>query len=292
MLNNEERLAKLKDLEKQDVSVMQERTTNDVGGLNFVVPTEFVDLPSRGLYYKEGHPLYGKASIEIKQMTTKEEDILTNRSLIKKGIVIDKLLESVIVDKSISPSSLLVGDRNAIILAARASGYGENYDILINCNACGTKKSVSLNLYDFVKEQDLKVVEKFKTLKDSNILENGNIVFELPKSKWLVECRPLTGKDELYLINLAEMKKKSSLAEDVTIVEQMCLMIETIQMVDDRSVIMEAVRKMPASDAKYLRKKYQESMPVFDMKIDFSCDVCNNSQEAEVGFNQEFFWPK
>ena len=78
------------------------------GGFSFVVPTEFVDLPSQGRFYPQGHPLHNKDSIEIKQMTAKEEDILTSRTLLKKGVALEKLIESIIIDKSIRPSSLLI----------------------------------------------------------------------------------------------------------------------------------------------------------------------------------------
>jgi hypothetical protein len=66
---------------------------------SFVVPTEFVDLPSEGRFYAEGHPLHNESTIEIKQMTAKEEDILTSRSLLKKGIALDRVLRNVIIDK-------------------------------------------------------------------------------------------------------------------------------------------------------------------------------------------------
>jgi hypothetical protein len=70
-----------------------------------------VDLPSQGRFYAQGHPLHGQDSIEIKQMTAKEEDILTSRTLLKKGVALDKLIESLIVNKAINPSTLLIGDR-------------------------------------------------------------------------------------------------------------------------------------------------------------------------------------
>jgi hypothetical protein len=292
MLSNEERLEKLKQAASQPVIETQsEQTPGNI--LSFVVPTEHVQLPSKGLFYHPEHPLYKQLTIEIKQMTTKEEDILTNKSLIKKGTVIERLLESLIVDKRIPASSLLVGDRNAIILAARAAGYGEDYEITTTCTACSTKKNININLISFLEQQNEKLESKFNNIDDETArLPNGNLVITLPKTNWIVECRLLTGKDEVYLLNLAEIKRKSSLNEEITIAEQMALMVESIQLVTDRGTVLEAIKKMPASDAKYLRRKYQEMSPTFDMKIDFDCDVCGLQQETEVGFNQEFFWPK
>ena len=100
-------------------------------------PTEFVDLPSEGLRYPQGHPLHNQTSVEIRHMTAKEEDILTSESLIRKGIVLDRLIDSVLVNKSIKAESLLIGDKNAILIAARVTGYGEDYDVSINCPNCG-----------------------------------------------------------------------------------------------------------------------------------------------------------
>ena len=91
------------------------------GGFSFVVPTEFVELPSQGRFYPQGHPLHSQDSIEIRQMTAKEEDMLTSRTLLKKGVALDRVISSLIVNKAIDADSLLVGDRNAIIIATRVS---------------------------------------------------------------------------------------------------------------------------------------------------------------------------
>ncbi len=84
----------------------------------FKLPTETVDLPSKGLLYPEDSPL-AKGTIEMKYMTAKEEDILTNQNYISDGTVIDKLLQSLIVTEGVNFNELLVGDKNAIMVAAR-----------------------------------------------------------------------------------------------------------------------------------------------------------------------------
>ena len=109
--------------------------------MDFVTPTEIVDLPSMGSY-PEGHPLCGKETIEIKHMTAKDEDILTNRSMLKKGIAIDRLLQNILKDKSIDARTLYVGDRNAILIHARASAYGQDYKTKIQI----AERHQSLNL--------------------------------------------------------------------------------------------------------------------------------------------------
>jgi hypothetical protein len=117
-------------------------------GFSFVVPTEFVELPSQGKFYPEGHPLRGARYIEIKQMTAKEEDILTSRTLLKKGVALDRVISNLIVDKRIDPDSLLVGDRNAIIIATRVSGYGNEYTTKVTCPNCATVQEYNFDLND------------------------------------------------------------------------------------------------------------------------------------------------
>ena len=90
-------------------------------------PTEVVELPSKGYFYPEGHPL-ASGKVEVKYMTAKEEDILTSQNLIEQGIVIDKLLESLVIDKKININDMLVGDKNAIMVASRVLGYGKDYE--------------------------------------------------------------------------------------------------------------------------------------------------------------------
>ena len=86
---------------------------------SFATPTEFVELPSRGVFYPETHPLHDTEVVEIKHMTAKEEDILTSEALLKNGLALNRLLQSVIVNKSIDPESLLIGDKNAVLMAVR-----------------------------------------------------------------------------------------------------------------------------------------------------------------------------
>ena len=89
---------------------------SNVGLMNYVVPTEVVDLPSKGVFYPKGHPLHNQEFVEIKHMTAKEEDILTSTSLITKGVVLDHLIQSLLLDKNINARTLFTGDRNAILV--------------------------------------------------------------------------------------------------------------------------------------------------------------------------------
>ena len=77
-------------------------------------PTEVIDLPSGGKVYPKDSPL-ADGKIELKYMTTKEEDILMSQNLIKKGVVIDKLLDSLIVTEGVNQDNLLLGDKNVLV---------------------------------------------------------------------------------------------------------------------------------------------------------------------------------
>ena len=141
---------------------------NDIG-FTFVTPTTFVELPSAGQFYGEGHPLHECEVIEIKHMTAKEEDILTSEALLKNGLALNRLLQSVIVDKNIDPDSLLIGDKNAVLIAVRQTGFGDIYTTTVTCPACGATNEKDFSL----EEKEVKLSE---VPDDVTVLDNGNFV--------------------------------------------------------------------------------------------------------------------
>ena len=104
-------------------------------------PTEMVDIPSQGKLYPKEHP-FSSGKVEMRYMTAKEEDIITSRTLIQKGIAFDRLLESLIVEK-VDLNTLLVGDKNALLIAARVLGYGKDYKINVTDPNTGTKEEIA-----------------------------------------------------------------------------------------------------------------------------------------------------
>ena len=149
-------------------------------------PTEVVDLPSQGLLYPKDHPL-SSGQIEIKYMTAKEEDILTSRNLIQKGIVLDKLMESVIIDEKVKLDDLLLGDKNAIMIATRILGYGKDYSVQVEDPNKGEKQEETFDLTQ-IKDKEL----------DEKLFKKGQNEFELdlPASKVKITFKLLTHKDE------------------------------------------------------------------------------------------------
>jgi hypothetical protein len=250
--------------------------------LNFIAPTEFVELPSKGMLYPVGHPLKGKEVIEIKQMTAKEEDILTNRSLLKKGVALDRLLESLLVDKSIKPEEVLICDKNAILVSARISGYGPEYITQVTCPSCEKKVKSSFNLQE--KLEEFSEEEESK----AQISENGTFFITLPSTKWVVECRALTGQDEKKIVSIVNNKSK----EELSLLDQLMMLIVSIQQVTDRAVIKQAVEALPALDSKFLRREYDKLIPALNLKHTFNCKNCDYEEAMEVPLTADFFWPK
>jgi hypothetical protein len=250
-------------------------------GLSFVSPTELVPLPSKGKYYSENHPLHGKEEIEIKYMTAKEEDILSNKSLLKKGVAIDRMLQSLIVDKSIKLESLLIGDKNAILIAARISAYGPEYASQVTCPQCETRQKFEFDLSD-LKEKDCSSLED--QMVSAN--EKGNFAFKLPRSKVDVEIKTMTVGDEAK-ITQELMKKK-----DVSYMEQMKAIVLSVNGETNRGLISSFVENLIASDARHIRKVMSSLLPDIDMTQTFLCSSCDHEEEMEVPLTAEFFWPK
>lgn len=285
MRNNLERLGAVEqnsDLppQMQNASLEPQQASQ---GLNFIVPTEYVSLPSKGRFYPQNHPLYGKDTIEIKQMTAKEEDILTSRNLLKKGVALDKLITSLVVDKKINTDSLTVEDRSAIILAARISAYGAEYNTTVTCPSCAQK---SKNTFDLLEKLDS--IEK---ITEVLVDENGLFTIVLPKTGWTVKCRALNGYDEKTMLRLTEAKKNVS-DGDSLLVDQLKMTIVSINNVTDKDMLQTAINSMPARDSKHLRSVYQDTLKGVDMRHSFSCNSCEYVGELEVPLTADFFWFK
>ena len=248
------------------------------GGFSFVVPTEFVDLPSQGRFYPESHPLHKKESIEIKQMTAKEEDILTSRSLLKKGIAIDRLLQSLIVDKNIDSNSLLMGDRNAIIIASRVSGYGNVYTTSVSCPACQTNQNYSFDLNDATIESG-----DFNDKLGVTDNKDGTFTCILTKSEVSVVARLLTGNEEKKVINLEKSNNIIS--------TQLQNIIVSVNGDSSRQAIDYVATNMPSFDSRHLRMVLKMATPNVDLTQEFSCEECGHTQEMEVPLTADFFWP-
>tara|TARA_R100000808_G_C2154831_1_gene166246 strand:- start:9046 stop:9888 length:843 start_codon:yes stop_codon:yes gene_type:complete len=254
--------------------------TNDL--FSFVNPTEFVELPSGGQLYGEDHPLHNVDTVEIRHMTAKEEDILTSETLLKRGMAIDRLVESVMVDKSIKTEDLLIGDKNAILLAARITGFGPQYEVGVTCPSCDTAQEQLFDLSE--------ISQKKRSLRGVKTTDDGTYTFKLPKTKINIEVRLLTSRDERELSRQLEARKKQRLPEN-TATTLLSAIIVSANGVDDRAQLTKLVEMMPLQDSKHIRTVYDRIKPDIDMEFDFTCTNCSHDGRVTMPLTAEFFWP-
>ena len=246
-------------------------------------PTEVIDLPSQGYFYPEGHPL-ASGKIEMRYMTAREEDILTSQNLIKQGVVIDKLLQALIVDK-FNYNELLIADKNALMIAARVLGYGKDYEVEVSCPACGEKSKHVADLTEF-ESRDI----------DFSIFTKGQnaFTFTLPASKKTLTLKFLTHADEKAVEEeLKGLKKLSALTGvDSELTTRLKKAVVAVDGDEDRMTISNAVKSMLAVDSLALRKFLKEVTPEIDTTFSFVCPHCGHENEKiQVPIDVSFFWP-
>jgi hypothetical protein len=240
----------------------------------FKLPTETVELPSKGLLYPEGHPLSG-GTVEMKYMTAKEEDILTNQNYIKNGTVIDKLLKSMLVTE-FNYDDLLIGDKNAIMIAARILSYGKDYEFDFN----GATMKVDLSLLE----------NKFEV--EGDITKGTNeFTFNLPSTGDVLTFKILTHGDEKRIdqeIRGLQKINKDNLSEVTT---RLKYIITSVNGLRDQKDIREFVDGyLLAKDARALREEYSRVSP--DVNLVFEYEGENGAdKEAALPIGITFFWP-
>jgi len=246
-------------------------------------PTEIIDLPSKGYFYPEGHPL-ADGKIEIKYMTAKEEDILSSQTLIKQGVVIDRLLQSLIITK-IKYDDLLLMDKNAVFVAARVLAYGNDYPVEITCPACESKQSDHVDLTTF-SEKEI----------DWSNFEKGNTTFDflLPVTKQTITLKFLThGDDKTITENLKAAKKMSKLTGiDPEFTTRLRQMIVAIDGNPDKAAIHKLSENMLSRDSLSLRDFLKKNTPDIDTTFHYECGNCGHEvPKMAMPINVNFFWP-
>jgi hypothetical protein len=237
-------------------------------------PTEEVTLPSKGLIYPPDNPL-SKGVLEMKYMTAKEEDILTNESYIKNGTVIDKLLKSLIVTP-INYNDIVIGDKNAIMVAARVLGYGKDY---------------AFKLGDEEHTVDLTEV-KDKALDENDLISKGQNLFEftLPTVKKTINFKLLTHGDEKKIANEVKGIKRVKKGESPEYSTRLKHMITSIEGDSESKTIREFVdNQLLARDARALRQYIKEFQPDVDLVFDLETEA--GEKEIRVPIGITFFWP-
>jgi len=270
-------------IDPKQLETSQMKTSNvarDDFGID--IPVESVPLPSRGVVYPSNSSLFDKETLDIKPMTAKEEDILMSRAYIKNGTVITKLLESCLVDKTIDVDSLIQGDRNALMLALRITGYGAEYNIEMPCPKCGNTTEAEFNL----SEMPIKRLDVEPTLKGENAFE-----VQLPVTKKTVLIRFLNGYDEKEQTIIDERKRKSGIMTNSTVTDRLSRSIISVGGVTDKNKIAFFVKNIPVRDSLALRKFLDNQEPGVEMKGHMTCKYCYEESEVEIPITSQFFWP-
>jgi len=238
-------------------------------------PTEVIDLPSKGYFYPKDSPL-SSGQVEIKYMTARDEDILTSVNLIKKGLAIDKLLESLIINEDVNIKDILIGDKNAIMIAARVLGYGKNYVVNID------NEEVTIDLTALKdKETDLSKYEKGK----------NEFPFTLPNSKRNITFKILTwGDDELIEKELEALEKVGAEVKS-EMTTRLKRRITSVDGDNTLSVINNFVdNEFLAVDSLAFRQYADEITPDVDMTYTYT-SILGDEKEVVVPMTTAFFWP-
>lgn len=251
------------------------------------IPVEEVPLPSSGKVYAPGHPLHMQETIQIRAMTAREEDILTSKALIKKGTVITELIRSCLIDKRIDPNDMILGDRNALMVALRITGYGSEYPVEINCPSCGEKSKQQFDLSAL----------PITRLSENPIAEGSN-VFEvtMPKTKDTdpdvkIRYKHLTGQDETNIAQMQERKRKQGMVSDNLVTQRYQHQIVAVNDIQDKTKIQMFCQRMPTKYSLALRRAMDANEPGISMKQYISCPHCSEESEVSMPLGASFFWP-
>jgi hypothetical protein len=233
-------------------------------------PTEEIDLPSKGLLYPLDNQL-SSGKITMRYMTAEHEDILTNKSYIEKGIVLDKLMQSLIVSK-INYDDLIVGDKNAIMVAARVLGYGKDYEFIYE----GEKQAV-----------DLSKIEN-KPFDESLVTKGINeFDFTLPSNGTKITFKILSGHDEKKIDQ--ELKGLSKINSDnsPTLSTRLKYIITSVEGDKDPKTIRQLVTNLLARDSKALRDYIKKIQP----DVDLTFFPLGQDTPVSIPVGVGFFWP-
>lgn len=250
--------------------------------LGFDIPTEVVRLPSRGKLYPPSHPLHNQETVEIKTMTAKEEDILTSPAYIKQGVMIDKLIESCLMNKSITAQSLLSEDKMAILIGIRVTGYGPELNGNFHCDSCDKEQTAKFFLNSFtIHESKIQ-----PTIEGENLFE-----CELPRTKLKVQFRVLYSGEEQALMKDIEKSSKFKAGRQTNVTTKLLHSVQSINGKNDKQEISKIIMNLPAGDSRFLRKQMQKAEPSIDTKQEINCPECGESKEVDVPIGASFFFP-
>ena len=241
-------------------------------------PTEVIDLPSEGKVYSKESPL-SSGQLELKYMTTREEDILMSENLIKKGIVIDKLLDSLIVTKGVKQEDLILGDKNAVLVASRILAYGPEYTVEVtNPNDVDEKVEHTFDLSKC----------PFKELSKDVDYSDNSFDFTTPVGKNKLKFKLLTGADETLIEKDIKQSSKFGVSSDIT--TRLRYTVTEVDGDTKSSTINEFTQNLLARDSVALRGYIRDIAP--DIDLTSEVEIGGETVSVSIPLTVEFFWPQ
>lgn len=264
-------------------SIKKPTNNSNPFGINLVAATEVVKLPSGGKMYPEYSTLHNITEVEIKHMTAREEDLLSNSQFLMDGTIFDRLLASILVDKSIDPMDFTAADRMAIIYAARITGYGSEYVMKMDCGACGKNAEF---VFDISKQEIVRPEPEDVSFDETT----GHYEFKLPKTGLKVKLRLLSVGEEAELEKQAEKANSLGISNNNT-VNLFRKSIISVDDVEDIAALNQLYENLPALDCRKIRSVINGIAPHISTLQTVACGSCGTESESEVPFSLGFFWP-
>lgn len=274
---------------EQQAPISQQKTAQDIARehnipaeyleTDFQVPTETVELPSKGVFYPGG-----KSTVKIKYLTAEEDDILYSPDLIKSGRVLDVLLDKAVMDRDLRPEDMLSGDRNFLLIEMRKTGLGSDYvPGEIMCPSCGQVHTPTIDL-DKLSAKPLEIMPD----------ANGEYDVMLPIIKANIKFRLLTGKDEKRLAKLSEgnsAKGAGGIKVPKLITEKYVMQIMEVNGNRDKLHIKKFISIMPMKDSMFFREYLRRIEPGLDLSYEFECPSCGHLDSRDIPITPKLFYP-
>jgi len=247
---------------------------------SYPFPTEIISLPSKGLVYPESNPL-SKGEVTIKLMTAKEEDILTSSNLIRKGLQLDKLLESVVVEPGVNINDLTIGDKNAILVTSRILAFGPEYNVTIKDPETGDPTETIVDLSQI----------KIKEIDEAILNRDNEYPFVLPVSKVPIKFKLLTHGDETAINKDIEASEKTLKQTNEITTRYRRIIIEVDGVRDLGTISNFVANRLLAGDSKALRKEIARITPDLDLTFEYESPLTGEKEALRIPFGVDFFYP-
>jgi len=267
-------------MSNNDSVIPRQNVSKDVFG--WEVPVETVPLPSKGVIYNPDSTIYNRETIQIKAMTALQEDILSSAAYISEGTSISRAIQSCITEDSVDVMNMIAGDRNALMVSMRITGYGSDYPVTHICQNCGRKNDVNVKLSELgIKRLEAEPVEQGKNL----------FSYSLPVTGKKVLFKFMTAYDEKDEEIKRERLQNAGIIRENSITSFLENMIVSIDGINDKNKIHHFIKNMPAKDSRSLRLYVKKLEPGIDMNWQYDCSSCGSNNGFGIPITTEFFWP-